>query len=49
MGSSERTAGHKPALFVRVKGVLLGAAAAGLLASGVYMLPDADAAARPGR
>jgi uncharacterized protein YcbK (DUF882 family) len=43
MGSSERTAGHKPASLARVRGLVLGAAAAGLLASGFYMMPAADA------
>ena len=43
MGSTERTAGHKPASLARVRGLVIGAAAAGLLASGAYMMPAADA------
>jgi uncharacterized protein YcbK (DUF882 family) len=43
MGSTDRTAGHKPASLARVRGIVLGAAAAGLLVSGLYMMPAADA------
>lgn len=43
MGESEKAAGHKFAPFERVRRLVLGAAAAGLLVSGLNMLPVADA------
>jgi uncharacterized protein YcbK (DUF882 family) len=43
MGESDGTAGHKVALYPRLRRFVWGATAAGLLVGGIYMLPAADA------